>query len=146
MNPASTSTTPATGAAQGVRLRLKPVGPVSGYVDGGWWPRSRDLAGELSSLLPALAGRLGPIARVVYHLDGWDPAPRRVFLPSGRVAFEGFRATDRDTLTVVDRARHRLVLLVVPPPTAEAAATAALETAAGADNVDPSGTLLAASR
>jgi hypothetical protein len=102
MNPAPTSTTSAAGAAQDVRLRLKPVAPVSGYVDGGWWPRSRDLAGELSSLLPALAGRLGPIARVAYHLDGWEPAPRRVFVPGGRVAFEGFRTTDRDTLTVVD--------------------------------------------
>jgi hypothetical protein len=24
------------------RLRLKPTAPTTGWVDGGWWPRSRD--------------------------------------------------------------------------------------------------------
>jgi hypothetical protein len=144
--PSSTTTTSAPGAAQDVRLRLKPSAPVSGYVDGAWWPHSRDLAGELPSLLPALADRLGPIARVAYHLDGWDRTPRRLFGPAGRVALEGFRTTDRNTLTAVDKAGRRLVLLVVPPPTGEAAATEALRTAATADNVDASDTLLAAAR
>ena len=33
------------------RLRLKPKAPLSGYVDGAWWPRSDDLAAELPDLL-----------------------------------------------------------------------------------------------
>src|SRR5690242_271557 len=34
-----------------LRLRLKPKAPTTGWVDGGWWPRSRDLAAELLDLL-----------------------------------------------------------------------------------------------
>ena len=41
-----------------VRLRLKPKAPTTGWVDGGWWPRSRDLAAELPGLLSVLAVRL----------------------------------------------------------------------------------------
>ena len=31
-----------------LRLWLKPEAPTTGWVDGGWWPRSQDLAAELS--------------------------------------------------------------------------------------------------
>jgi hypothetical protein len=41
-----------------VRPRLKPKAPTTGWVDGGWWPRSRDLPAELSGLLSVLAVRL----------------------------------------------------------------------------------------
>ena len=55
MTSASTTTRSALHSApsdhEHLRLRLKPRGPVTGFVDGGWWPRSRDLAAELPALL-----------------------------------------------------------------------------------------------
>jgi hypothetical protein len=45
-------------------LRLKPKAPATGYVDGGWWPRSRDLSAELAALVEVLVVRLGRIERV----------------------------------------------------------------------------------
>jgi hypothetical protein len=42
-----------------LRLRLRPKALTTGYVDGAWWPRSRDLAAELPALLAVLTVRLG---------------------------------------------------------------------------------------
>lgn len=123
-----TGTAPATG--DDVRLRVKPSGPKTGYVDGAWWPRSDDLAAELTTLLTDLVPRVGPVARVAFHLDDWGPAPRR--LPRGQVRLEGFRTTAPHTVTLVGPAGLRLVLLVVPPSTTDSAAEAAMATA-----VDP---------
>jgi hypothetical protein len=132
MSPAPiTSPSPVALSADDVpssgRLRIKPLAPVSGHVDGAWWPRSRDLATELPPMLAELGTRLGTVARVSYHLGGWDPAPRR--LRGGRVRLEGFRTTDPHTLTVVGVTGGRMVLLVVPPTTTAAGAEAALEAA-----------------
>ena len=124
----STTASPEHGDGAGTaRLRLKPEAPMSGHVDGGWWPRSRDLSAELPALLAEPGLRVGPVARVSYHLGGWEPAPRR--LPDTRVRLEGFRTTDPRTLTVVGLFGARTVLLVVPPSTADAAAEAALDEA-----------------
>jgi hypothetical protein len=139
-SPTATTTTDRTGS-HAVRLRLKPTAPVSGSVDGGWWPRSRDLAAELPAVLTELGDRVGPVARVSYHLDGWEPAPRR--LPARSARLEGFRTTDPRTLTVVGRSGARLVLLVVPPPTADAAAESALDTASRAGDAHSTAELLA---
>jgi len=134
MSPAPT-TSPSTvepgHGSPSPRLRLKPEAPVSGYVDGGWWPRSRDLAAELPAMIAELGARIGPVTRVSFHLGGWDPAPRR--LPSGP-RLEGFRTTDPRTVTVVDRSGTRLVLLVVPAPTDGPAAETALDASARADD------------
>src|SRR5690242_8329420 len=72
------------------RLRLKPKAPTSGYVDGAWWPRSRDLSVELPTLLVVLAVRLGHIARVTYNLGAWDPAARRLSVEGHVIRLEGF--------------------------------------------------------
>ena len=45
-----------------LRLRLRPKALTTGYVDGAWWPRSRDLAAELPALLAVPAVRLGGVA------------------------------------------------------------------------------------
>jgi len=68
------------------RLRLKPEAPTTGYVDGAWWPHSRDLTAELPTLLPALTDRLGRIEHVTYSLTTWPPAPRRRPSPTSRSA------------------------------------------------------------
>jgi Family of unknown function (DUF5994) len=79
---ASTATVEGTSTVEGprevLRLRLKPKAATTGFVDGGWWPRSGDLAVELPGLLAVLAVRLGRIERVSYHLADWGPTPARL--------------------------------------------------------------------
>jgi hypothetical protein len=129
------------------RLRLKPDTPVTGWVDGAWWPHSLDLTAELPPLLPALTARLGRIERVTYHLAAWPPASRRLRSGDehGDVRLEGFRSQHAATLTVIGNgARRRLTLLVIPPGADPDLAHRALMTAARRGNVDTVDTLLAA--
>src|SRR6476620_8200001 len=53
------------------RLNLKPESATTGFVDGAWWPTSRDLAAEMPSLIAALADRVGTVERVSYNIDAW---------------------------------------------------------------------------
>ena len=80
-----------------LRLRLKPKAATTGFVDGGWWPRSRDLAVELPGLLAVLAVRLGRIERVSYHLGDWDPIPARLTVEGRVVRLGGYRAQHAST-------------------------------------------------
>lgn len=125
------------------RLRLKPRGPVTGFVDGGWWPRSRDLAAELPELLAVLGVRLGPVETVTYNLDEWGSTPRRVTLDGQRVRLSGYRSQRPATIHAI-AARYRVVLLVVPPEAAPAAAHGALLAAGRRANADPVEVLLLA--
>ncbi|GAA4821617.1 DUF5994 family protein [Actinomycetospora corticicola] len=120
MSPAPNTTT--------TRLRLKAAGPVTGTVDGAWWPRSDDLSAELPPLLADLEPGAGPVARVAYRLDDWGPAPRR--LPHGQVRLEGFRSTVPHTVTLTGPTGLRLVLLVVPATTSGATAESVMSAAA----------------
>jgi len=118
--PRIRNTTPkATMVAAQPRLKLhvrtKSGSPITGYVDGAWWPRSRDLSTELPALLAVLAARLGPIARVAYHLTTWDPAARRLNLDGTLARLGGYRGRDPDTVDVTSTSGQRLTLLVVPP-------------------------------
>ena len=127
---------------QPLRLRLKPKGPVTGHVDGGWWPRSRDLAAEVPELATVLSVRLGPIERVAYALDAWDSPPRRVDVDGRRVRLEGFRSQDRDIVHLTGMGGQRVSLLVIPPDTSEAAGHDAMMTAAHRDNADTPASIL----
>ena len=126
------------------RLRLKPVAPATGHVDGAWWPRTGDLVTELPALLMALAARLGRIDRVTYHLGDWPDPPRRVTFDDSVVRLEGFRSQSSGSLTVIGWNRHRTTLLVVPPATSPDVAEHALTTAAEPGNTDDSAQLLPA--
>ena len=123
------------------RLWLKPQAPTTGYVDGAWWPRSRDLAAELPALFAELAPRLAQVERVGYNLTAWPPARRRVVLDGRVVRLEGFHTQHADTVMVIG-GRHRLALLVVPPETEPVLAQQILMSAAHADNIDDIETLL----
>jgi hypothetical protein len=126
-----------------VRLRLKPKAPATGSVDGGWWPRSWDLATELPDLLAVLAVRLGRIERVSYHLGEWGDTVHKVGVDGGVVRLDGFRTQHANTVDVLS-ARDRVALLVVPPEMSEQAAHTALMTAAHRGNTDDVESLLAA--
>lgn len=128
-----------------LRLRLKPKGPTTGYVDGAWWPMSRDLTTELPALAEVLAVRLGRIVRVAYALSTWDDdAPRGFEVDGHRVRLEGFTYQDRNIIHVTGSNRGRISLLVVPPELTEPAGHDALMTAAHRGNTDLPEEILAA--
>jgi hypothetical protein len=127
-----------------LRLRLKPKTGVGGYVDGGWWPRSRDLAAELPALADVLAVRLGSVQRVVFPLTSWDTPPRRVDVRGHSVRLEGFHSQDEHVINIVAPDRRRIRLLVVPPDAVDTAAHDALMTAAGPENIDTATVILMA--
>lgn len=115
------------------RLRLKPKAPVTGYVDGAWWPHSDILAEELSNLLAVLTVRLGPIEGVIYNLSDWAKAPNKVQLGGRTVELRGYTGQPLDTIQVIGT-RSKLILLVIPPETAHASAHDAMNSAAARDN------------
>jgi hypothetical protein len=127
-----------------LRLRLKPKAKVTGYVDGAWWPRTRDLTTELAALAEVLAVRLGPIERVAYALSAWDEAPRRTDLDGVRARLEGFIHQDDNTIHITGANRTRLSLLVVPPGMTDTAGHDALMTAGHRGNADRPGEIIAA--
>jgi hypothetical protein len=122
---------------------LKPRGPVTGFVDGGWWPRSRDLPAEVPALLAVLAVRLGPVEGVSYNLDFWGPAPRKITVEGRRIRLAGYRSLHPATIDVLS-AGHRITLLVVPPEATPQAAHGVLMAAGHRANTDPIDELLLA--
>jgi len=119
-----------------LRLRLRPKALTTGYVDGAWWPRSRDLAAELPALLAVLAVRLGEIPRVSYNLTEWDSAPRQIAAAGVRVRLSGFWSRPPHTVDVVAWDRRRLTLLLVSPDTEPSAAHHSMMRAAQRENTD----------
>jgi uncharacterized protein DUF5994 len=124
-----------------LRLRLKPRGPVTGFVDGGWWPRSYDLPAELPALLAVLAVRLGPVESVSYHLEDWGSTPRKITVDGRLVRLAGYRSQHPATIDVLS-AGHRVTLLVVPPETTAHTAHGVLMAAGRRANTDPIDALL----
>jgi Family of unknown function (DUF5994) len=137
VSPAATAEDP----RQPLRLRLKPKAPMTGFVDGGWWPWSRDLAAELPGLLAVLAVRLGPVERVSYHLADWGPTASKISVGGGVIRLGGYRAVRAGTVDVIS-ARQRVTLLVVAPETSAATAHSALMAAGHRGNTDDVGMLL----
>ncbi|WP_409187023.1 DUF5994 family protein [Amycolatopsis sp. VS8301801F10] len=123
---------------------MKRAGAERGHVDGGWWPRSADLAAELPALAAALEEWVGSVARVSYHLDTWGPAARKVRLGDRTVRLEGFRETDPDTVIVLGTDSRRVSLLVVPEEVPGGAARAVLRSAADGDSTATAAEILSA--
>jgi hypothetical protein len=122
---------PHTHPVQTPRLRLKPKAPLSGYVDGAWWPHSEDLTAELPDLLAVLSVRLGPIGRVIYNLNEWAKPPSK-FATGGRmVRLDGYRRQPVNTVEVLGLNGNKIVLLVVSPHADPDQAHAIMMAAAG---------------
>jgi hypothetical protein len=124
------------------RLRLKRKAPITGYVDGAWWPRSDDLPTELPDLLAVLSVRLPAVARVTYDLAGWATAPRRVSIGGRVIRLDGYHRQPPNTLGVLDAYGNKIVLLVVPVHTEPDRAHAIVMAAAETDNASSVDTLL----
>ncbi|MGR6919956.1 DUF5994 family protein [[Actinomadura] parvosata] len=130
---------PALAAQPAPRLSLNTVLDRRGTVDGAWWPRTRDAAAELPSLIAAVDQRLGrAVLRVGLHLGGWDHIPRRIPAPGRQVRVGWFRSADPHLITLSVAGTVPITLLVIPPPTATGQAMAALAlAAAGTTGVRP---------
>ncbi len=131
-----------------LRLTLKSTAPITGYVDGGWWPRSRDLGAEAPDLARAVMLRLGPVREIAYALDAWEAAPPRTVIDATtggrRVRLVGFASQDPSVVLVTGTSGRTLGLLVVPPETADPAGHDAMNRAARAGNAESPSALLAA--
>jgi len=125
------------------RLRLKPKAPVSGHVDGAWWPRTDDLRAELPDLLAVLSVRLGAVDRVLYNLAEWAQMPKRLTTGGRAVRLDGYRLQPANTLQVLGLGREKILLLVVPPHTDPEIAHEAMMTAAAPNDTTTVGDLLA---
>jgi Family of unknown function (DUF5994) len=124
------------------RLRLKRKAPITGYVDGAWWPHSDDLLTELPDLLAVLSVRLGTVARVTYNLAEWAKAPRKTSLGGQIVRLDGYHRQPPNTLGVLDTYGNKIVLLVVPVQTEPDRAHTIVMAAATSDDASSVDTLL----
>ncbi|WP_102142395.1 DUF5994 family protein [Mycobacterium hubeiense] len=118
------------------RLRLKPKGQLSGYVDGAWWPRTDDLVTELPDLLAVLSVRLGRIDRVLYRFGEWASAPRKLVTGGRAVRLDGYKRQPRNTIEVLGVNRDKIVLLIVAAHTKPDQAHDSMMAAAGPGNDD----------
>ncbi len=116
------------------RLRLKPKAPITGYVDGAWWPHSNDLVTELPDLLAVLSVRLGTIDRVIYNLAEWAKAPKKLPTDGRVVRLAGYHRQPVNTIEVIGLNRNKIVLLVVPAHTDPDQAHHTMMAAAAPDN------------
>jgi len=118
------------------RLSLKPSSSARGALDGAWWPRSADPALELARLIEELGAQRILVRELALTRIGWDSAPRRIRLASGRkIAVDWFRGGDVRMIRIVDINYQRINLFVVPVDTTPAVADLALRMAT--DGHDP---------
>jgi hypothetical protein len=96
-------------SAHRLRLEFDAVG-----TGGVWRPRGTDLVTELPDLLTALGVRLGPIHRVIYHLDEWTTTPRILADAGRQVRLDGYRHKSAHTVDVLGVRGDRLTLRVCP--------------------------------
>lgn len=122
------------------RLSLESSRSPTGGLDGAWWPRSTDSVTELVALIEAAEAQRAPVRRVPLIMAGWDCAPRRIRLASGRrVAVDSFRDGDVRRIRIVGTDYQRLGLFAIPVDTTHAIAPQAFTMAT--DGQDPRITL-----
>ncbi len=122
-----------TSAQHDPRLVFPHSSTADGVLDGGWWPRSRDPATELPTLVAAVTDRLDPVHRITLDAAAWDGRPQIIMTVEGReVQLEWFGARDAHTISLIGSRRSRLDLMMIPSDTATILAHVCLAIAAGA--------------
>ncbi|MEV0494648.1 DUF5994 family protein [Streptomyces atratus] len=122
-------------------LRMETTPDREGTFDGAWWPRSRDIASQLPSLIDALAARLGPIARVGLDASAWDDTPGHLVI-GGRTVRIDWSAVDDSTMLVTRGHQDHFSFLVIPPQATATAARAAMAMAVQDGNSTPAEQIL----
>ncbi|MER6997403.1 DUF5994 family protein [Streptomyces sp. NPDC000410] len=124
-------------------LRLETTASREGILDGAWWPRSRDVSGELPALISVLTEHLGPITRVGLDASAWNGLPTRLVVDDRIVHLDSDPVGD-DTVLITRGDQDHFALLVVPPGTTPDAARAAMARAVRADNLTSAAEILVA--
>lgn len=114
-----------------LRLYLAPESTLPRRIDGAWWPRTSDLAAELTQLFCGLPRGWGRIVRVLVNSTVWTGAPGRMLVCDRVVRLRGATTAHAPgTIVLMAPGHGRRDLLVVPPHATERAA-ASLISAAG---------------
>ena len=102
-----------------VRVSLRvDAGSGDSPFDGGWFPRSNDLAVELPELIAELDRRGVRVERFTYALEAWEPVPRKIVVQGRTVRTGGFRSMNSGVVCLTwGGGARRADLLVVPPET-----------------------------
>lgn len=132
--PVSPTPKPRAGPTPSVRLAVSPTG-ARGHLDGAWWPRTRNLAGELPALIEVLPESMRHIRQASYSPPDWDTATRVITHPGGRFRAGRFHQDHAHALMIRTSARM-FTFLVIPPETPTRQAHAALRWGASAANVE----------
>jgi hypothetical protein len=106
---------PPSAGGRTLRLRMAPV-PGAGPMDGGWWPRSRELVHELGDLVDHFPVEHGRIVGALFWPPDWDTTTsRRIPTATGAINAESFPRDDTHLILLMLADRRILYLLVVPP-------------------------------
>ena len=118
------------------RLRLRNPASLDGYVDGAWWPRTRDLPTELSLLLDDLTIDGHPVSRVIFNRSFWSASVRQILVGDHVVRLGGFTTPGTNMVNFIDNtgSRRRLDVLVIDPDADPSFAERALELASTTGN------------
>jgi hypothetical protein len=124
-------------------LRLA-MGETTGQdrLDGGWWPRSRDLASEFADLVDNFPDQYGRVVRAVYSPPDWDDAPRRVAVRGRHVKVGKFPRDDTHVIYLTTSDRAVYCILVIPSSYDEAQGSEALLASSTRGNHHGAGDLL----
>ncbi|MFF5040606.1 DUF5994 family protein [Streptomyces nigra] len=117
-----------------VRLALRPESPARGHsdLDGAWWPRSRDLASELSTLADVLDPLWGRITRVAVDPRHWPSLSPRISVNGHVVKVGRFTSElDPNEILLLSYTAGRWDLLVIPPETGASSAARLMAAASG---------------
>ncbi|RYB89967.1 hypothetical protein EUA93_21155 [Nocardioides oleivorans] len=135
-------TTPHQPVSRGpLRLRMG-QSPGRDVLDGGWWPRSRDLPVELADLIDHFPDHLGRVTRAVVSSPDWDLRARAVAVSGRYVKVGPFPGDGRHLVVLTTSHRTALRLLVVPHDLTRGQGEEALLAAATHGNAHPPGELL----
>lgn len=111
-------------------------------LDGGWWPRSRDLSTELAQLVDQFPAELGRITQVLVSPADWDHRPDTVRAGHGIVDVATLPPDEAHLVTLATSAPAVLRVLVVPPDYTDDQGDEALLAAATHGNVHSTTDLL----
>lgn len=125
------------------RLSLDPAAAGRRGISGGWWPRSRDAAAELPSLLAELSARSWTVSRVALQADAFNNIPHELTVGGRRMHVAWFRHMNTHAVSFTLAGRGYLTLLVVPPSASPPAAAQALSQAASGRLAGPPEAILA---
>lgn len=124
-----------------VRLRLSEHAGRD-VLDGGWWPRSRDLAVELADLADHFPVQLGRLTRALVSPSDWGIRPRSVQVARGLVQIGSSPGDDSHLVRLTTSNRTLITLLVVPPELTDYQGEEALLAAATSGNAHSAADLL----